>query len=126
MGWLYVHKDKGISIKDFFRKEFGVENVVDVASNLHEAYIAYREDDNITVIVCLIDFQKGYYNFGYKSIHESCHPYYYKCPQRILEILTNTTNERALNWRKECWRRIRYAKAAKRYEKAIFSLQLCK
>ena len=39
-------------------------------------------------------------DFGYKDMDESCHPYYYDCPKSIFELLTPTTNESALAWRR--------------------------
>lgn len=43
-----------------------------------------------------------YYNFSYKDMDESCGPFYYDCPDSILKLLSPTTNEWALEWRKKC------------------------
>lgn len=40
--------------------------------------------------------------FGYKDMDETCGPYYYDCPKTILNLLSQTNNEFALNWRKKC------------------------
>lgn len=40
--------------------------------------------------------------FGYKDMDETCGPYYFDCPNSILEILSETDNELALEWRKKC------------------------
>lgn len=45
---------------------------------------------------------KDYYNFGYKDMDETMHPYYYDCPNSILELLTETDNENARTWREKC------------------------
>lgn len=39
-------------------------------------------------------------DFGYKDMDETMHPYYYDCPKSIFELLTPTTNENALAWRR--------------------------
>ena len=43
---------------------------------------------------------KDYYNFSYKDMDETEHPFYYDCPKSILDLLSPTENERALEWRK--------------------------
>ncbi len=43
-----------------------------------------------------------YYNFSYKDIDETMGGYSYDCPIGILNLLTDTENEYALEWRKKC------------------------
>jgi len=63
-------------------------------------------------MVCLLDYRPNdYHNFGYKDMEEPMGPYYYNCPERILKLLTPTTNEYALKWRKKCWERIKRLKS---------------
>lgn len=45
---------------------------------------------------------KDYYNFAYKDIDESCGPFQCDCPKGILDLLSPTDNEYALEWRKAC------------------------
>lgn len=45
---------------------------------------------------------KDYYNFSYKDIDETMGGAGYDCPVGILNLLTPTQNEYALNWRVEC------------------------
>lgn len=40
--------------------------------------------------------------FYYKNMDETYGPDYYDCPKSILNLLTETTNEYALNWRQLC------------------------
>ena len=40
--------------------------------------------------------------WGYKDMDESCGPYYCKCPNSILDLLTPTQSEYAIEWRKNC------------------------
>lgn len=41
-------------------------------------------------------------NFGYKDMTESMGPGYYDCPLSIIKLLSPTTNEYAIEWRKKC------------------------
>ena len=54
-------------------------------------------------------------DFSYKDLDESCGPYSYNCPVTILELLSPTTNENSLEWRKRC-----YERANERSRKAKF------
>lgn len=46
-----------------------------------------------------------YYNFGYKEMDESMGPYQYDCPKSIIELLSPTNNQYALEWRNNCLQR---------------------
>lgn len=120
MGWWFQHKDEKQSLKDFFSKEFGtgierngnICQILDIALvNFTEVYMAYERHDlktnekTVHAIICLVKFVKNdEMNFGYKDMDESMHPFYYNCPERILKILSPTTNESELSWRKECYK----------------------
>lgn len=41
-------------------------------------------------------------NFGYKAMEESMGPCEDNCPQNILDLLTPTTSEYSLDWRRRC------------------------
>ena len=128
MGWTYTHKHSSLSMKDFFKEEFGFANdrravrLLDCAVvNLREAYLAFEALDKATgkrevfAVVCLLHYKPNeYYNIGYKDMEESEGPYYYNCPERILKLLTPTTNEYALRWRQKCWERIERRKSMSR------------
>jgi hypothetical protein len=60
-----------------------------------------------------LNYAKGYYNFGYKAIDESMGPCEISCPERILKLLTKTTQEYAINWRKNCQEAIQNRKNKK-------------
>ena len=58
----------------------------------------------VTAAVCLTSTNnKDYFNFAYKDMDETCGPYKYDCPKGILDLLTPTENEYALEWRKACY-----------------------
>ena len=60
-------------------------------------------------------------DFSYKDLDESCGPYSYNCPVTILELLSPTTNENSLEWRKRC-----YERANERSRKAKFKKKIDK
>lgn len=58
---------------------------------------------NVFAVVVLTSINmKDYFNFSYKEMYESAGPYYYDCPKGILDLLTETDNEYAINWRNKC------------------------
>ena len=59
--------------------------------------------ERVCAAVCLTSTNaKDYYNFAYKDMDETCGPYKYDCPKGILDMLTPTDNEYALQWRQAC------------------------
>lgn len=46
----------------------------------------------------------GDYRFGYKVECETAGPHRWKAPRRLLDLLTPTSNELAIEWRKKCER----------------------
>lgn len=54
------------------------------------------------VILTAINNDNGYKTFCYKEMDETMGPFYYDCPLKILNLLTETSNEEALNWREKC------------------------
>ncbi|AEG14533.1 hypothetical protein Desku_0934 [Desulfofundulus kuznetsovii DSM 6115] len=133
MGWTCTNKPKGMSIREFFEREFNYTRddgrygkILDCAVvNLRTAYIAYEIGDvqgkrEVTAIVCALSFSpNSYYNFCYKDMSESMGPYYYDCPERILKMLTPTDHEWAREWREKCWERIRAKKTRPKLKRGM-------
>lgn len=60
--------------------------------------------EGVNAVICLTSTNnKDYFNFAYKDMDESCGPYKCDCPKGILDLLTPTKNEYALEWRKQCY-----------------------
>lgn len=93
MGWLYVHKEKSVTTKEFFQNIFGPELVDISVKGFNTVYCAIRNQDNtVTAIVILTDHRKdSYCNFGYKWMSEAENPYYHECPKKILNKLSPLT-----------------------------------
>lgn len=78
-------------------KEYvGNENDVDIYKNIENGPI-------FCVIFLTSVAMKDYYNFSYKPMDETMHPYQYNCPIGILKLLPETDNEYAKEWRKKCY-----------------------
>lgn len=64
----------------------------------------------IVAIVCLVRWNlqdKEGMHFGYKNMDETMGPCEDGCPEKILRLLTPTTYESALDWRRRCLKRLR-------------------
>ena len=65
--------------------------------------------------VCLTHVDMNdWFNFSYKDMDESVGPYNYDCPPSILDMLSPTEKEYALEWRRRCRER---AESKRRLEK---------
>lgn len=107
MGWTATYKPVGMSLDEFFDKEFKCDTLKLIGKgytkNLSEYYRAcYNVEKGVYfALVCKIHFGKGYYNFSYKDMDESENPYLYNCPKRIMDIIERSQpiNEYAKKWR---------------------------
>ena len=55
---------------------------------------------------------RDYFNFSYKNMSDCSGPYKYDCPKGILDLLSPTDNEFALEWRRLCRENLAYKKSA--------------
>ena len=80
--------------------------VIDHSLRGREFYAAVKRTENSTgkVLiygeVVLLDKKGG--EVYVKTMQESCNPYYYNCPKRIIDKLDPTENPMSLEWRAEC------------------------
>ncbi len=117
MGWTFGPREKGISTKDYFRREFDGPGgrVLDVAVVGNTAYVAYQkvDRDNGTIgptygLVCLTRRRRS--EFGYKDMDEGMGPLASNCPRRILDLLSPVetiyesagVQASAAAWRQRC------------------------
>lgn len=63
-------------------------------------------------------------DFSYKDMDESCGPNRYDCPVSILKLLSPTTNENALEWRKKCYDRAMERKMDAKLKKKLEKLPI--
>jgi hypothetical protein len=128
MGWTFTNKG-GLTTKEFFEREFNHDKpeegrsgkVIACHATWTVAYLAYEtlspKGRQVVGVVCLLQHVPRAldgYTFGYKDMSEEDGPCESKCPKTILDMLTPTTSEYALQWRKRCQERIdKRAKAPK-------------
>lgn len=126
MGWIFTYKAPGQSIEDFFKHRFdcvnehGSRKILATSARLNVAYMAVElipkgKEREVFGLVCIIKRAPSdpSYNFGYKDVDESDGPFHTECPAKILDLLTPTDNEYALEWRKRCRENIEKAEKAK-------------
>lgn len=73
--------------------ESGNEVIEDIPENERGVWAA--------VFLTRVD-RHDYFNFAYKDMDETVLPYYYQCPKSILNLLSATENEYAIQWRQNC------------------------
>ena len=107
MGWTtyyvgrYEKDKKALMIRDL--EQYGDVKVLKASMKgnvFYAACIQTKRPEVIWGIVCLTSLKNG--EFGYKDIDETMGPCYYDCPKSILDMLSPTDNEYALEWRKKC------------------------
>jgi hypothetical protein len=116
MGWYSGHRPKGQSVREYLVSD-GLDDtkIVDFAvKHRTTAYIAYEHEGEIVALVYLLQYGRGYYNFTYKSLDESMGPSESECPERILDLLTSTDHEYAVEWRARCRRNIAVRRSVKK------------
>lgn len=124
MGWTFSHKPKSMTTKEYLEQEINCSNdhgtwtVLACKSKLHVSYLAIKfvnaTENKVFAGVFLTKRVKGQFNFGYKDMDESMGPYERDCPKEILDLLTPTTSEYAIEWRKECRERLSIKKTVKK------------
>jgi hypothetical protein len=130
MGWLYMHRmgmDGYATPKAYLDAQFTYDRKYEDGSTyamrvLDSACVGNRvwyaatrversgQEPYVIALVCLVRWNprdKEGLIFGYKDMEESMGPCEAECPERILNKLTPTTNEHALEWRERCRARLR-------------------
>lgn len=64
-------------------------------------YVAFRRDDGDVGALVVLREKHGRH-FMFKLIEEAQFPYYFGASNRVLSVLSETTNEDALKWRAAC------------------------
>lgn len=133
MGATSTHKPIGMSVRDYFADYF--TNATIIASGTrrdpnylagsidwpYEFYAAVRYNDGhpsageVFAFVVLYSVPpRSTYNFTYKDMDETVLPGAVHAPRRVLEALTPTEHEHALEWRRQCWANLEISEAKPR------------
>lgn len=104
MGWTYMHRDKGTSNRDFFLNDFEAGTKFHAEGTVGGIFYAAvetpREPGKVWALVAMTNWvPKEYHNFGFKSMSEDAGPYHCRAPLAVLNALTPTDNNCALEWR---------------------------
>lgn len=125
MGWLYMPRSSmggNPSAKAYLDAQFTYERPLEDGSSHglkvlasacpgNRVYYAATQvttdgkPGEVFAIVCLVRWNprdKEGFVFGYKDMEESMGPHEADCPARILDLLTSTDKEYALDWRQRC------------------------
>lgn len=117
MGWTWLDRSKGESNEEFFIRTGvlrwnipGVEYRVLKSSTINSTFYAAVEriegpDHRVFAVIILVRWDphaKYGNNFGYKDMSEDQGPYQARCPNAILDLLTETDSEYAKKWRERC------------------------
>ena len=65
-------------------------------------YAAYQTPYGIVGLVICWKYYPSNRQVVHKEMTEDMHPFYYECPNNILDMLDDTDNENALEWRQKC------------------------
>lgn len=117
MGWLFMQSLGEHSPRSYLDNQFTVSRDGMRQTVLASALVAMKtyyaavelacpgEEARIFAIVCLVKFNpraSDGYVFGYKDMSENMGPNEARCPASILDLLTPTDNEHAIDWRRRC------------------------
>ena len=111
MGWDVTQVGKNISTKKFLewdiKQEIGSNYellALGEGKNFHGTkpfYAAFKSNNNnsgnVFAVVYLTKRRNG--SVAVKSITEGAGPFYFDCPAKVFNVLTETDNEYALEWR---------------------------
>lgn len=121
MGWISFHLFKGESAKAYLDNVYGgiiydksgepiIERKVlkSALVNFREYYCALSIVDNrtgskkVVAGVAKIEYDnKDFDNFSYKAMDETYGPFLYNCPESVFNLLTETDNDFAIEWREK-------------------------
>jgi hypothetical protein len=122
MGWLFYHRPPGQSDRDHFAPKLGDKREIVACATVHNVFYAavrdleddYRKPGEVWAFIALLRRQRGEFNFGYKDMSETMGPVECNAPARVLDALTPTDNEYALEWREECRKNLAKAEERKK------------
>ena len=136
MGWSYetYYRSEGgmnklFSDKCNYQKDNGdsgriISSALVERTEFYAAYEVITNGERKVVALCfMINFTK--YEIGYKDMDETCGPYMFKCPEKILKLLTPTDNKYALKWREKNWEVINKRKENINKYKSLFIGAVC-
>lgn len=117
MGTTVTFKSKNVSAVEWIQNNFlenhgsirerilGSASVNRVVYAAVERQVLPRDTKVVYAVIYLLQYfsnRSDGRNFACKAMHEALLPFYYECPNSILELLTPTDDANANNWRQRC------------------------
>lgn len=112
MGWTSYHRPVGETDRDHFSRELlrdSDHEIVECATVRRVFYAAVRTKSTGEVWALIVLIRRspgGDFNFAYKDMSETMGPAEASAPAKVLDALSPTTNEYALEWRAKCRERL--------------------
>ena len=115
MSWNSIKSDKKShkEQKDFLKNEFSDNRVevIDLASKSNVWYMAIRYIYTKKVFAVVVVVKSTSKEFMWKTLDEFMEPFYYDCPKKILNLLSELNvgsygYKNAKMWRLKCWAKI--------------------
>lgn len=118
MGSIGQFRPKGIKDKEFFETEYPSMKVLATSRVSGVIYAAFeKEDGEVFAFVSPYSTSRG--EFIYKMQDETMGPCDVRCPAKVLDLLSETTDVYAMEWRAKCRAYLQGAEVAKRLAKAV-------
>lgn len=106
MGWDYSHVDSPVrraaECRRMVSENYEVVKDALVGSTWYAALRDKRTGEVHAAVWLTSIKSRDYCNFGIKAMSESAGPFAYGCPASILDLLTPTTSNDAIEWRARC------------------------
>jgi hypothetical protein len=124
MGWVSYHRPEGETDRAHFQRELLSTpdyEIVQCASVNLVFYAAVRtiSTGEVWALVVLMRWTRGRFNFAYKDLDETMGPAEADAPAAVLDALTPTDNEYALEWRQRCRANLARRAAARQRQREV-------
>ncbi len=124
MGWVSYYRPKGETDRTHFERELlssPDDEIVQCASTNRVFYAAVRtiSTGEVWALVVLMKWTRGRFNFAYKDMDETMGPAEADAPAAVLDALTPTDHEYALEWRQRCRANLARRAAARRRQREV-------
>ena len=109
MGWVSGDFEGRLTARAVVRFVFGEECdelVLDAVRDRDVVYAAVRTPDHKEVWGLVLVIKRDGHRLHVKSISDDMGPYDDRCPARVLDLLTEPSNDWARNWRSRCRTRL--------------------
>lgn len=124
MGWVSYYRAKGETDRTHFERELlsGPDYEIAQCASINRVfYAAVRtiSTGEVWALVVLMRWTRGRFNFAYKDLDETMGPAEADAPAAVLDALTPTDHEYALEWRQRCRANLAHRAAARQRQREV-------